>query len=151
MSQNQHRFIALTPLWLALSLAWTDANADALRERIEACMKNRDDAARLQCFDALANSMPAEKPATESPADTQGLRRPPPPKVSQTAKIASVSQPDGRKYRVVLDNEQVWQETEHTRDLDLEAGQTVHIKPGVLGSYFLKLDSGLSTRVRRVR
>jgi hypothetical protein len=51
----------------------------------------------------------------------------------------------------VLDNDQVWQETEHTRDLDLAAGQTVHIKPGVLGSYFLMLDSGLSTRVRRVR
>jgi hypothetical protein len=51
----------------------------------------------------------------------------------------------------VLDNDQVWQETEHTRDLDLAAGQTVRIKPGVLGSYFLMLDSGLSTRVRRVR
>jgi hypothetical protein len=98
--------------------------------------------------------MPTEKPAEKAPesaVDTQGLRRPPAPKVVQTAHIVSVSQPDGRRYRIVLDNDQVWQETEHSRDLDLASGQTVHIKPGVLGSFFLMLDSGVSTRVRRIR
>jgi hypothetical protein len=154
MSRKEHRLIALTPVWLALTLACSDARADAVRERIEACAANRDDTARLQCFDELAKTMRTEKPdpkTSESASDTQGLRRAPAPRVTQTARIVSVSQPDGRKYRIVLDNDQVWQESEHTRDLDLAAGQTVRIKPGVLGSFFLMLDSGLSTRVRRVR
>jgi hypothetical protein len=151
MSRNQTLSIGLVTF--VLSLSWTDVQADTLRESIAACAANRDDAARLHCFDELAKAMPAEKPAAkpaESPAETQGLRRAAPPRVTQTARIASVSQPDGRKYRIVLDNDQVWLESEHTRDLDLAAGQTVRIKPGVLGSYFLMLDSGLSTRVRRV-
>jgi hypothetical protein len=154
MSQKEHRFIALAPVWLALTLAWSDAQADTVRERIEACAANRDDAARLRCFDELAKTMRTETPdekTSEPAADTRGVHRAPAPRVTQTARIVSVSQPDGRKYRIVLDNDQVWQESEHTRDLDLAAGQTVRIKPGVLGSFFLMLDSGLSTRVRRIR
>lgn len=149
MSHNQTLSVAL--VCLVSSFAWTDVHADTLRERIQACAANGDDTARLQCFDELAKTMPAEKPAESPPANTQGLRLPPPPRVTQTAHIVSVSQPDGRKYRIVLDNDQVWQESEHTRDLDLAAGQTVRIKPGVLGSFFLMLDSGLSTRVRRIK
>jgi hypothetical protein len=154
MSQKEHRCSTWASLWLVSTVAWTGAQADTLRERLEACAANRDDTARLHCFDELAKSVPAEKPAEKAPAsamDTQGLRTPAPPKVTQTAHIVSVSQPDGRKYRIVLDNDQVWQESEHTRDLDLAAGQTVQIKPGVLGSFFLMLDSGLSTRIRRIR
>jgi hypothetical protein len=54
-------------------------------------------------------------------------------------------------YRIVLDNDQVWQETEHLADLELAPGQPVRIKAGVLGSFYLVAESGRSTRVRRSR
>lgn len=148
MSHKQSRSVVLATLWLASTAAWNVAHADPLRDRIQACAANRDDAARLRCFDELAAAMPPEKPA--EPAPSARASRPPPPE-TQTARIASVSQPDGRKYRIVLDNDEVWQETEHVRDMELEPGQTVRIKPGVLGSFFLIVESGRSTRVRRIR
>ncbi|HVY80502.1 MAG TPA: hypothetical protein VG994_05920 [Steroidobacteraceae bacterium] len=148
MSPKQSRSVALATVWLASTVAWPVAHADPLRDRIQACAANRDDAARLRCFDELATALPPEKAA--EPAPSARASRPPRPEI-QTARIVSVSQPDGRKYRVVLDNDEVWQETEHVFDMDLEPGQTVRIKPGAFGSFFLIAESGRSTRVRQVR
>lgn len=123
--------------------------ADPLRDRVEACVANRDDAARLRCFDEVAASLPKEKAPADAAFGAKEPREPPPAVL--TAHVVSVSQPNGRNYRVVLDNDQVWQETEHVRDLEITQGEAVRIKPGVLGSFFLIAESGRSTRVRRVR
>jgi hypothetical protein len=148
VSHNQRRCLALATLGVALSLSGHGARAETLRERVEACAANRDDGARLHCFDELAKALPNEKPA-EAASETQELRRTTP--AIQSAHIVSVSQSNGRNYRIVLDNDQVWQESEHVRDLELMPGQAVRIKAGVLGSFYLILDSGGSTRVRRIR
>jgi hypothetical protein len=135
-------------LGLGLSLSSQGVRAETLRERVEACATHQDDGARLRCFDELAAALPKEKP-TEPPPVAEGSRPKPPP--IQSAKIVSVSQPDHRYYRIVLDNDQVWQETEHLADVELAAGQAVRIKAGVLGSFYLISESGRSTRVRRIR
>jgi hypothetical protein len=145
VSHKPYRLVLVATLWLA-----STAHADALRERIQACAANRDDAARLHCFDELAAAMPAEKPAPP-PLPPPMARQSPPPPETVTARIVAVSQPNGRNYRIELDNQEVWLESEHVRDVELEPGQTVRIKPGVLGSFFLILESGRSTRVRRIR
>jgi hypothetical protein len=62
---------------------------------------------------------------------------------------AVVTKPKG-SYRITLDDGQVWEETQHTGGLAPEVGETVTIKRGMLGSYFLSRSSGLALRVRRV-
>ena len=53
-------------------------------------------------------------------------------------------------YRVTLDDGQVWEETQHTGGPPPEAGETITIKRGALGSYFLtRSRGGLALRVRR--
>jgi hypothetical protein len=148
VSHGQHRCIALATLGLALSLLGNGARADTLRERLEACATHQDEGARLHCFDELAAALSKEKPA-EAPSAAQELRRTTP--AVQSARIVSVAQPDGRYYRIVLDNDQVWQETEHSSYLELKTGQPVRITAGVLGSFYLMVESGRSTRVRRIR
>jgi hypothetical protein len=52
---------------------------------------------------------------------------------------------------VELDNGQVWQQLEAKKNFEIKEGARVHIKKGAMGSFFLIVDSGLSTRARRVR
>jgi len=62
---------------------------------------------------------------------------------------AVVTKPRGY-YRITLDDGQVWEETQHTGGLAPEVGETVTLKRGLLGSYFLSRSSGLALRVKRI-
>jgi hypothetical protein len=62
---------------------------------------------------------------------------------------AVVTKPRGY-YRITLDDGQVWEETQHTGGLAPEVGETVTLKRGILGSYFLSRSSGLALRVKRI-
>jgi hypothetical protein len=62
---------------------------------------------------------------------------------------AVVAKPLGN-YRITLEDGQVWEETQHTGGLPPRPGETVTIKRGMLGSYFLSRSSGLALRVKRV-
>jgi len=101
---------------------------------------------------------PVAAPAAEEFGMTEELRRKRNPEqakadVSQElrARVVSVARPQGKSLRVELENGQVWVENERRDGLNIREGDLVTIKSGLLGSYFLSMDSGVATRVRRVR
>jgi hypothetical protein len=103
-------------------------------------------------------SPPVAAPAAEEFGMTEELRRKRNPEqakadVSQElrARVVSVARPQGKSLRVELENGQVWVENERKDGLNIREGDLVTIKSGLLGSYFLSMDSGVATRVRRVR
>ena len=67
------------------------------------------------------------------------------------AAIAALRQRPGHMYYFELDNGQLWESTDAEPHLFLGPHETVRIKPGVLGAFFLKTQAGLSIRVHRVR
>jgi len=76
---------------------------------------------------------------------------PKPPKAQPlVASVSSVKQYTASEVRVTLANGQVWQQTEARTGFWLQAGQTVTITPGVLGSFFLTDDQHQRVRVKRV-
>jgi hypothetical protein len=55
------------------------------------------------------------------------------------------------EYRITLEGGQVWEETQHSSSIyPPEVGETVTIKRGLLGSYFLSYSAGLALRVKRI-
>jgi hypothetical protein len=67
------------------------------------------------------------------------------------AKVASVAGQRKGDYRITLDNGQVWAETQRTGGEPPEPGDTVILRRGAMGSYFLSHGAGLALRVRRVK
>jgi hypothetical protein len=64
--------------------------------------------------------------------------------------VSSVTTKVRGDYRVTFDDGQVWEETQHTGGPPPEAGETVTIRRGALGSYFLtRSKGGLALRVKR--
>ncbi|MEM8981693.1 MAG: hypothetical protein AAGC71_01610 [Pseudomonadota bacterium] len=67
-----------------------------------------------------------------------------------TAAVASVSTTASGRFRITLDNEQTWTQTESAR-FRLREGDAVEIRRGQLGAYFLKKQGkNRSVRVRRI-
>ena len=66
------------------------------------------------------------------------------------ARVKAVATKPRGNYRITLEDGQVWEETQHTGGLPPEPGESVTIKRGMLGSYFLSRSSGLALRVKRV-
>jgi hypothetical protein len=57
----------------------------------------------------------------------------------------------GHQYYFELDNGQVWESVDNQGQLLLGAHETVAIRPGMLGAFFLKTRDGISIRVHRLR
>jgi hypothetical protein len=68
-----------------------------------------------------------------------------------TAHIAAVSQKPPGEFIVTLDNGQVWEEAETVSHLPLRTGDSITIKRGMLGSFYMSSEQVLGLRVRRVR
>lgn len=68
------------------------------------------------------------------------------------AKVKSARNLGYDKWLIVLDNDAAWQTTEAmTRQSDPRPGQSVKIKKGTLGGYFLSIDGKASLRAMRIR
>jgi hypothetical protein len=65
--------------------------------------------------------------------------------------VKATASAGGPELRIELDNGQVWVENEHKANLSIAVGEEVRIKPAAMGSFVLLAESGLSTRVRRIR
>jgi hypothetical protein len=65
--------------------------------------------------------------------------------------LTRLIQQPGHQYYFELDNGQVWESTETTEDLFLGPHETVTIRPGIMGAFFLKTQEGNSIRVHRLR
>jgi hypothetical protein len=65
--------------------------------------------------------------------------------------IAKLTPRPGHLYYFELENGQVWESTDTEPDLFLGPHETVVIRPGILGAFFLKTKEGTSIRVHRLR
>lgn len=70
---------------------------------------------------------------------------------SITAHIARMTQAANARFVFVLDNQQVWQQLLAEGDLDSKPGDTVVISRALLGSYWMKAQSGRGCKVTRLR
>ena len=71
--------------------------------------------------------------------------------VSITAHVARIAQGSNGRFIFTLDNQQVWQELLAAGDLDSKSGDSVVISRGMLGSYWMKAQSGRGCKVTRLR
>jgi hypothetical protein len=166
-------------LLLLLGYGATTALAQAPPDPLEACSQVSDSAARLACFDreiqrrhakAAGTRMPANAaPAPAAPAvrkpgdDTVGLdgkqlsiRRKeegiaPAAPTLIVAGLTQLQLRPGHQYYFELDNGQVWESVDNQGQLLLGAHDTVAIRSGLLGAFFLKTPDGTSIRVHRLR
>ena len=140
---------------------------------MEVCYRMADADQRHACFDqemqrrhnaaAKAAGATASHPIATTPDDTVGLdgkqlsikrkQEGIQPEVVKpmVAVIASLKPRPGHLYYFELDNGQVWESTDSEADLLLGPHETVSIRPGVLGAFFLKTQEGRSIRVHRLR
>jgi hypothetical protein len=160
---------------LLLAYLSTTAVAQQSADPIQVCSRMTDTGARLACFDQVAaqqraavhgNSTAPIAPVVKAappPEDITGLdpkqvriRRqneglPPEPTKVVVSTLARVDAQPSRHYHFELDNGQVWASTNAESDLFLKPHETVQIRPGILGAFFLKTEDGSSMRVYRLR
>lgn len=74
-----------------------------------------------------------------------------PPVTELRAAVTKVSQKPYGEYVIELDNGQVWEQPEKKSSFSIKTGDTVRITPGAMGSFFLMVEAGSSTKVRRIR
>ena len=109
---------------------------------------------------AVAATPPAPAPASE--VDEFGLsgelarkrreeRKEKPAPTELRAAVSRVSKKPYGEYVIELDNGQVWEQPEKKSSFEIKPGDTIRITPGAMGSYFMLVDSGGSTKVRRIR
>ncbi len=67
------------------------------------------------------------------------------------ARVKSVGHRPTGELSIELDNGQVWAETQRRAGSSVAVGDTVTIRPGKLGSYFLSTHSGFALRVARIQ
>lgn len=123
-----------------------------------ACRPLADAAARLACYDAVADGLVAHK--AEAPTQSFGL-----PAETVLKQVLPAAAPvdeirahvravrGGQSGRLVfdLDNGQVWEQLMATPDALVEAGQAVTVRSGALGSFQMTTASGRTYKVRRLR
>jgi hypothetical protein len=148
---------------------------------LEACMSIVPDKERLQCFDRETAALSHMSAATKSHTNTQpqshtgtaaavltpeqklGLsedkvrrleqdRGVNPPKVKELqAHVAQLSGNALSRYEFVLDNGQVWHQSETRSSFSVHPGDLVTVSQGKLGSYWISTGRHNSTRVERVK
>jgi hypothetical protein len=170
------RVLALCTLGAFAGMAWGQS-----ADEPSPCASVTEDRSRLQCYDAqeamkaqrraaaVASPTPAPTaaltPAPASPSSDFGLQgealakkraaeapKDVPAKPERlVARVKAVTGRGKGEYRIELDNGQLWMETQRTGGDAPEPGETVTIRPGMLGSYFMEREAGLALRVKRVK
>jgi hypothetical protein len=67
-----------------------------------------------------------------------------------TTKVTSVRYKTRGELVVGLDNGQTWEQAEYDGDVSMDVGETVTIKAGALGAYYMRPRVGRIVRVRRI-
>jgi len=135
------------------------------------CFDIYDDPQRLARYDSLfgkpvrpgAAQLPAPAVVTADPTPPAAAPRvaaPPPAKAPApapapaqpvTGRITAVSRLANDRFAITLDNGQVWTQLERDLSAEVSAGDTVQIRPAMLGSWMLETRGGVKTRVRLAR
>ncbi len=141
-------------LVIGLGLFSTLALAQNGQDPLEACYQQPDGAPRLACFNremqrrqatTTSGATAATPPAPA--ADTVGLQGSVQPIVATVVRV--VPRPHGEQA-FVLDNGQTWEQAESMESLDVKLHDTVSIKPGILGAFFLSTPRSQRVRVHRI-
>jgi hypothetical protein len=98
---------------------------------------------------APAPALPAAAPPAPSAATAPAASAPPAQPVS--ARITAVSRLSNDRFAITLDNGQVWTQLERDLAAEVHAGDTIQIKPAMLGSWMLETRGGVKTRVKLAR
>lgn len=98
---------------------------------------------------ATANGSSARsEPGLDEQQQRQSERKP--TRQALVARVASISRRNDGGLLLRLDNGQSWLQLEQRGGASLVPGDTVSITPAMMGSYLLRSDSGVSSRVRRL-
>src|ERR1700730_3421805 len=145
---------------LAFVLALGCAHGDDLKAA-QACTRLSDDVSRLSCYDAAlgvvksptAQQSDAGKTDAQAKFGDNGQLHPDAkadlPK-NLTVQVQQVTSLPAGRYRLTLDNGQVWRTTQADWALTFKANDTVTISRMVLGGYQISL-AGHNTSVRATR
>jgi hypothetical protein len=142
------------------------------------CSAIFDDGQRLACYDtafgkparpavAVATAPALPQPVAPAPAATPPrvvpaavASAPPvaapaqPAKAKDApfpAKVVAVGQLSNDRFAVTLDNGQLWMQIERDVGAEVRVGDTVTLRPAMLGSWILETRVGIRTRVRLAR
>lgn len=146
---------------IAIALVSSAGNAQP-PDAFDACASTKDPAARLACFDRqVAARHAAQDRAPPAPthvvnsdvgpsARDVAHNAQPAPSAAIVATIVKVIPRQPLISAVELDNGQIWEQSE-AKPLSARPREKVTIRPGVLGSYFLKSADGRVLRVHRLK
>lgn len=163
-------------LLISLGLFSSLAMAQSKPDPLEACYQQPDGAPRLACFNremqrrqaAAASGTPttpaAPAASAKMPADDtvglQGSALRKKRKAEDAVKADAVQPIVAKVVRMVprphsmqafvLDNGQAWEQAESMDNLDVKLDDTVTIKPGILGAFFLNTPRSQRVRVHRI-
>jgi hypothetical protein len=164
-------------LLLLLGCCSATAPAQSAPDPMEACSQLGDASARLACFDreiqrrhaavaassSATHAAPAPAASHTAADDTIGLDgkqlsmkrkeegiAPAAPTLI-VAELTQLHPRPGHQYHFDLDNGQVWESVDNQGQLLLAAHETVSIRSGALGAFFLKTQEGNSIRVHRLK
>jgi len=151
MTGSVHRSLGL----LVAAACWSAGGAEPLDDALRRCAGESEQAQRLACFDAIANSLPQVE------ADRFGMtvdirRRRDPAAVQQAknevlgGKISALQQAPRGEWIFTLDNRQVWIQAEPSPSVQFTLGEDVHIEHGAMSSLWLVADKHRRVRVKRV-
>lgn len=140
------------------------------------CSDIFDDAQRLACYDGAfgkpvrpagrAPSAPSASTASVAPAAPAASQVAPAPAAAVAApvrpaakandgpvsgRIVAVGRLPNDRFTVTLDNGQLWMQLERDIAAEVRVGDTVKVKPGMLGSFLLETRGGVKTRVKLAR
>jgi hypothetical protein len=165
---------ALAVFFIGTATQAAEIPSNPLVDAVVACKAQTDEQVRLRCYDAtvasLAQATSAGSLVVVDREDVRKTRRSlfgfTLPKLpffggddSQDeqankieAKIKSARNLGYDKWLIELDSDAAWQTTEAlTRQAPPKPGQSITIKKGAMGSYFLSVESKPSVRAMRVR
>lgn len=142
--------ILLAPVCVPV-LAGTEALTDGMRR----CARESDQAQRLACFDALADSLPkVEADKFGMTAQIAHKRDPSQEHRSEsgvlTGTIRALRQGPRGELIFTLDNDQVWRQAEPSPNISFSVGEAVHIEHGAMTSLWLVANHGRKTKVKRI-
>jgi hypothetical protein len=140
------------PLITAVLLLMGSLSAALAADAVPRCSGLFDDAQRLACYDAQFGK-PVRIASAPQAAPQAAVQVPavPPREETVTSRITAVSRISNDRFLVTLDNGQKWTQLERDSSVEVQIGDTVKVRPAMLGSWMLETRSGVRTRVRSAR